>query len=82
MKNNYCKLSNEEIRKLPERFLGFLLSPFQYNLRNEMVVIPEDTFQEMIDIIAEYAQLVAANDKAPTHSAADQADGSGAMGGE
>lgn len=60
MKNSYCKLSNEQIKKLPERFLGFMLSPFQYNLRNEMVFVPEDTLQEMIDIIAEYALQVAA----------------------
>jgi len=59
--NDYCKLSNAEIRALPERFLGFLLSPFQFNLRNGMVAVPEDTFSEMIDIIAEYAALVAAN---------------------
>lgn len=60
MKNDYCKLSQDEIRALPKRFLGFLLSPFQFNLRGGMVAVPEDTFKEMIDIIAEYAQLAAA----------------------
>jgi len=63
MKNDYCKLSQKEILALPERFLGFLLSPFQFNLRNGMVAVPEDTFQEMIDIIAEYATKVAAADR-------------------
>jgi hypothetical protein len=55
MKNDYCKLSQDQIRSLPSRFKGFLLSPFQFNLRGGMVSVPEDTFQEMIDIIAEYA---------------------------
>jgi hypothetical protein len=55
MKNDYCDLTHKQIRALPERFQGFLLSPFQWNLRNGMVAVPEDTFKEMIDIIAEYA---------------------------
>jgi hypothetical protein len=57
MKNSYCELSNKQILALPERFRGFLLSPFQFNLRNGMVTVPEDTFQDMIDVIAEYAAL-------------------------
>jgi len=55
MKNTYCALSQKQINALPERFKGFLLSPFQFNLRNGMVAVPEDTFKEMIDIITEYA---------------------------
>jgi hypothetical protein len=55
MKNDYCDLSQQQIRALPERFQGFLLSPFQFNLRDGVVAVPEDTFKEMIDIIAEYA---------------------------
>lgn len=55
MKNSYCDLSHEQIRALPERFQGFLLSPFQFNVNFGMVAVPEDTFKEMIDIIAEFA---------------------------
>lgn len=56
MKNDYCSLSQEEINALPERFKGFLLSPFQHNLQRGYVQVPEDSFKEMIDLIAEYAQ--------------------------
>jgi hypothetical protein len=56
MKNDYCKLPEKQIHALPERFKGFLLSGFQHNLRNGFVMVPEDTFQEMIEIIAEYAE--------------------------
>lgn len=59
MKNEYCELPQKEIRALPPRFQGFLLSPFQWNLREGMVAVPEDTFKEMIDIITEYALQVA-----------------------
>jgi len=55
MKNDYCALTMEQIKSVPERFKGFLLSPFQFNLRNGYVLVPEDSFKEMIDIIAEYA---------------------------
>lgn len=55
MKNKYCDLPQAEIHKLPERFKGFLLSGFQYNLKDGFILVPEDTFKEMIDIIAEYA---------------------------
>jgi hypothetical protein len=55
MKNDYCKLTQEDIVALPDRFKGFLLSPFQHNLRNGCVLVPEDAFEEMIAIIAEYA---------------------------
>jgi hypothetical protein len=55
LKNNYCDLSHQQIRALPERFQGLLLSPFQFNLRDGMVAVPEDAFKEMIDLIAEYA---------------------------
>lgn len=55
MKNNYCDLTRQQINAVPERFKGFFLSPFQFNLRGGMVAVPEDTFKKMIDIIAEYA---------------------------
>jgi hypothetical protein len=66
MKNDYCQLPQQQILALPARFQGFLLSPFQFNLCGGMVAVPEDTFQEMIEIIAEYATQVAAAD---THAA-------------
>lgn len=55
MKNDYCNLSYDEIKSVPQRFKGFFLSPFQYNLRNGMVLVPDDTFKEMIALIAELA---------------------------
>jgi hypothetical protein len=62
MKNDFCSLTQEEIRKLPERFQGFLLSPFQCNQTDSgYVFVPGATFKEMIDIITEYA----AQQKAP-----------------
>lgn len=57
MKNEYCTLSQEQINRLPDRFKGYLLSPFQFNLHYEHVHVPEDTFREMIALIAEYACL-------------------------
>ncbi len=56
MKNDYCDLSYKEIEALPERFRGFLFSPFQHNLRNGFILVPEDAFKEMIDIIVECAK--------------------------
>lgn len=56
MKNDYCELSLEEITALPERFHGFLMSPFQYNLKDGFILVPEDAFKEMIDIIVECAR--------------------------
>ena len=56
MKNNYCDLEQEEIHKLPEKYQGFLLSPFQFNVQNGMVAVPEDTFKKMIDVITEKAK--------------------------
>jgi hypothetical protein len=56
MKNDFCDLPQEAIHELPERFKGFLLSPFQHNVKNGFVLVPADAFKEMIDIIAEYAQ--------------------------
>lgn len=55
MKNTYCRLSNADIRKLPERFHGFFMSPFQFNLRNGYILVPEDSFQEMIDLLTQAA---------------------------
>lgn len=56
MKNDFCDLPQEAINDLPERFKGFLLSPFQFNRSDGFVQVPEDTFKEMVAIIAEYAQ--------------------------
>lgn len=56
MKNDFCDLSQDEIHNLPDRFKGFLLSPFQFNKSNGFVMVPEDSFKEMIDIIGECAQ--------------------------
>jgi len=53
MKNPFCKLEEKDIRKLPEKYLGYLLSYFASNA--EYVYVPRETFQEMIDIIAEKA---------------------------
>ena len=55
MKNDYCHLNEEEIHALPKRVRGFLLSPFQHNREAGYVMVPEDTFQEMINIIVEFA---------------------------
>lgn len=60
MKNEFCDLSREQIATLPERFQGFFLSPFHLNRRNGYVLVPEDAFKEMIDLLAEYAQQEAA----------------------
>lgn len=57
MKNDYCILPQEEIHRLPGRFKGFLLSPFQHNLKNGYVFVPEGAFKEMTAIIAEYASV-------------------------
>ena len=59
MKNDYCDLPRKDIANLPERFQGFLLSPFQFTLRNGYVAVPETSFKEMIDLITEFAQLEA-----------------------
>jgi hypothetical protein len=56
LKNNFCDLPQQDIHKLPERFKGFLLSPFHLNVKDGFVLVPDDTFKEMIDIITEYAQ--------------------------
>ena len=48
-------MDEDEIKLLPNRFQGFLLSPFQYNVHGEYVRVPEDTFREMIALIEELA---------------------------
>lgn len=67
MKNDYCSLTQEEIALLPDRFKGFLLSPFQHNLKGGYVLVPEDSFKDMIAVIAEYAgkEALATGDGAP-----------------
>lgn len=55
MKNIYCELQEKDIRKLPERFQGFLLSPFYSD--NKLVYVPENTFKDMVKLITEYAQI-------------------------
>ena len=58
MKNDFCDLTQAEIRALdvPDTVLGFLLSPFQFNKQNGYVVVPEESFKEMIDLITEHAK--------------------------
>lgn len=59
MKNDYCELTQEQIHALPDRFKGFLLAPFQFNLQsNGYVSVPERTFREMIAVISEFAVQV------------------------
>lgn len=53
IKNKYCDLTKEQIDELPERFQGFCLSPFQYNYKDGFILVPEDCFKEMIDMIME-----------------------------
>jgi hypothetical protein len=55
MKNSYCDLSEKEIKNLPEKYQPFLFSPFQFNLKNGFILVPEDTFKNMIDLITEIA---------------------------
>jgi len=54
MKNEFCDLPMNEIHALPEQYQGFLLSRF-YKERG-FVFVPEDTFKEMIDIVAAVAK--------------------------
>ncbi len=56
MKNNYCDLSEKEILKLPEDVHGLLLSPFHFNLKDGYILVPEDTFKNMIDAIVKYTK--------------------------
>jgi hypothetical protein len=59
VKNNYCDLPEAEIRQLPERYRGFMLSPLHLNLRDGYVWVPEDTFKDMVDIVVEAAKAAA-----------------------
>lgn len=59
MKNEFCDLSEDEISALPEDSRGFLLSRF-YKERG-FVFVPEDTFKEMIDIVAVAGQKARAD---------------------
>lgn len=58
MKNNYCRLTEDEVEELniPNDFKGFFLSPFQFNLENGFVKVPEDCFIEMIEELVHYAK--------------------------
>lgn len=60
MKNDFCDLPQRDIAALdvPDAVKGFLLSPFQFNRQNGYVLVPEDSFKEMIDIITEHAQAL------------------------
>ena len=53
MKNPFCKLAEGCIRRLPEKYQGYLLSLFATD--TDYVYVPKETFQEMIDIITEKA---------------------------
>ena len=55
MKNDFCDLNEAVINRLPRRYIGFLASPFQFNVQGGFVLVPTDTFKEMVDIIAETA---------------------------
>ena len=57
MKNEFCKLTESEIRSLsvPDEMRGLLLSPFQHNDNGVFVLVPRETFQRLIDLVAEYA---------------------------
>ena len=62
MKNDFCDLPEQEIRNLPEKYQGYLLS---YFARDEhFVSVPKETFKEMIDIIAYVALIHEATGKA------------------
>ena len=58
MKNAYCKLSEDEIRQLniPNNLKGLLWAPFEWNLKNGYIMVPEDAFQDFVDITTEYLQ--------------------------
>ena len=55
MKNNFCRLPQEQIQKLNVPYVGLLLSPFHLNVRGGFVLVPEDAFQEMTDVITNAA---------------------------
>jgi enamine deaminase RidA (YjgF/YER057c/UK114 family) len=54
VKNDFCKLPEETIQQLPDRYRGLLLSRFVQ--QHGFVLVPADTFGEMVDIITESAQ--------------------------
>lgn len=59
MKNNYCNLSEEELRKMeiPPLAVGLLTSPFQHCIQaGGMVAIPLDTFQQFTDCVTDYVR--------------------------
>lgn len=58
MKNDYCDLTEDEIKDLNYEYSGFLLSPFQFNLKGEFILVPEVAFKEMINEITKYAQTL------------------------
>lgn len=58
MKNEFCELSRREIDALlvPISVQGFLLSPFQFNVRDGFVLVPTEAFKDMIGLITEHAK--------------------------
>jgi len=66
MKNDYCKLPQEEINqlKIPDKIMGLLRSPFQFNAKiGGYIMIPEDTFQDFVDVTTEYAKIISKNNE-------------------
>ncbi|MDU8350930.1 hypothetical protein RYA05_03360 [Pseudomonas syringae pv. actinidiae] len=59
MKNDFCDLPQAEIFALdvPIDLKGLLLSPFQFNQQHGSVIVPTETFKEMIDVITEYSLI-------------------------
>lgn len=55
MKNAFCDLSEDEIAQVPNRYKGFLLTPFQFAQRFGFVMVSPDNFKALIDIVAEAA---------------------------
>lgn len=57
MKNDFCELSRKEIDALhiPINVQGFLLSPFQFNVRDGFVLVPTEAFEDLISLITQHA---------------------------
>jgi len=55
VKNNFCRLSEHEIKTLPEKYQGLLFSPFQHNVKDGFVLVPTDSFAEMVEFITDLA---------------------------
>ena len=63
MKNNYCPLPQDDINNLnvPSDLKGLLLSPFQHNLRDGFVIVPEDSFRDFVICTTEYLKIISKN---------------------